>query len=53
MSKIRITWVQVMAIFALLGILLGVVGTAWLSLLPTDTATTETTLPTISAEVNS
>lgn len=52
MSKIRITWVQVMAMFALLGILLGVVGTAWLSLLPAD-APAQTSLPTISAEVNS
>jgi hypothetical protein len=49
MSKIRITWVQVMAIIALFGILLGVVGTAWISMMPTD-STTPT--PTVSSEVS-
>ncbi|MBP7806458.1 hypothetical protein KA057_02130 [Candidatus Gracilibacteria bacterium] len=51
MSKIRITWVQVMAILALFGILLGVVGTAWLGMMPATSSTVPA--PTISAEVNS
>lgn len=51
MKKIRITWVQVMAVLALFGILLGVVGTAWLSMIPATS--TDVTSPTISAEVNS
>lgn len=50
-KKIRITWVQVMAILALFGILLGVVGTAWISMMPVTTDVV--TSPTISAEVNS
>lgn len=50
MSKIRITWVQVMAIIALFGILLGVVGTAWISMMPTDVSTAPA--PTVSAEVS-
>jgi hypothetical protein len=53
MAKIRITWVQVMAVLALFGILLGVVGTAWLSMLPTDASVNAVPAPTISAEVNS
>jgi hypothetical protein len=48
-TKIRITWVQVMALLALFGILLGVVGTAWISMMP---ASSGTVLPNISAEVN-
>ncbi|MCB9806576.1 hypothetical protein H6768_01510 [Candidatus Peribacteria bacterium] len=48
-KKIRITWIQVMALLALFGILLGVVGSAWLALMP---STSETTIPVISAEVN-
>ncbi len=51
MSKFRITWVQVMAILALFGILLGVVGTAWLGMMPATSSTIPA--PTISAEVNS
>ncbi len=44
-QKIRITWVQVMAIIALFGILLGVVGTAWISMLPaTPTPAPATTI---------
>lgn len=50
-KKIRITWVQVMAILALFGILLGVVGTAWLALMPVPSD--PAVVPTISAEVNS
>lgn len=49
-KKIRITWIQVMAILALFGILLGVVGTAWLALMPVAPA--PVVMPTISAEVN-
>lgn len=51
MAKIRITWVQVMAVLALFGILLGVVGTAWLGMTPATSPTGPA--PTISAEVNS
>lgn len=47
-KKIRITWVQVMAILALFGILLGVLGTAWISMLPTTPP--DNSVPTISAE---
>jgi len=50
-KKFRITWVQIMAIIALFGILLGVIGTAWISLLPMDTASP--TVQTVSAEVTS
>lgn len=49
-KKIRITWVQVMALLALFGILLGVVGTAWLALMPVPS--NDTVEPNISAEVN-
>lgn len=50
-KKIRITWVQVMAVLALFGILLGVIGTAWIALMPT-TPEVQVQAPTISAEVN-
>lgn len=50
MAKIRITWVQVMAILALFGILLGVVGTAWISMMPTSVPADNS--PTVSAEVS-
>lgn len=49
-KKIRITWVQVMALLALFGILLGVVGTAWLALMPVPS--NDIVEPNISAEVN-
>jgi hypothetical protein len=40
MTKFRITWVQVMALIALFGILLGVIGTAFLyDMNPTVTPT--------------
>lgn len=51
-KKIRITWIQVMAILALFGILLGVMGTAWIALMPTTTPDVQIQAPTISAEVN-
>lgn len=46
-KKIRITLAQVMAIVALLGIMLSVVGTAWIG-----TQATTTTAPLISGEQN-
>lgn len=45
-KRFRISWVQVMALLALFGILLGVVGTSLLDRLPVAPA------PTISGEVN-
>ncbi len=39
-KKIRISWVQIMALLALFGILLGVVGTAFLYNLPATPAPT-------------
>jgi|GEM_PF-1233635 len=50
-KKIKITWVQVMALIALFGILLGVIGTAWIAFIPVST-TVQTGTPVISAEVN-
>lgn len=50
MAKVRITWVQVMAILALFGILLGVVGTAWISTLPASATPSSDSL--VSAEVS-
>lgn len=49
-KKIRITLSQVMAILALLGILLSVVGTAWLGQQPIPTVTPEI-MPVVSGEV--
>lgn len=40
-TKIRITWVQVMALLALFGILLGVIGTAWIAVLPMSSVEAE------------
>jgi hypothetical protein len=48
MAKFRISWVQVMAILALIGILLGVVGTAFLY---STTPVTAIGTPVVSAEV--
>jgi len=46
-KRFRISWVQIMALLALFGILLGVIGTALLDRLPTST----TTAPTVSGEI--
>lgn len=48
MARIRITFVQVMAILALLGILIGVMGTSILYSIPTAA----TGIGTISGEAN-
>jgi hypothetical protein len=49
-KKIRITLSQVMAILALMGILLSVVGTAWLGQQPIPATVTPQVMPLVSGE---